>query len=163
MSSQTTDTPGTTTTTNSRGSLRSNFSNLPGFRLLRKSIFQDHAGRKHVPQPDRQRSKALPESGLEFGGLSLSGNQLFTGAPLGDLENNTPTIAPPQTHLRGLPKPRRSGENGPYESLTEPRAVVLQLCVVRHPRHPSQLSSSKCRSEPSKQQQLLLSWPAEGC
>ncbi|WP_247048145.1 hypothetical protein, partial [Arthrobacter rhizosphaerae] len=44
LSSQTTDTPGTTTTFHSRRSLRSNFSNLPGFQLLCKSIFQDRTG-----------------------------------------------------------------------------------------------------------------------
>ncbi|MEV7475068.1 hypothetical protein AB0N33_15330, partial [Pseudarthrobacter oxydans] len=49
LSSQTTDTPGTTTSKKHRGSLRSNFSNLPDPPVRSKSMLQDSDRQEVVP------------------------------------------------------------------------------------------------------------------
>jgi hypothetical protein len=81
LSSQTTDTPGTTTTKHGRGSLRSNFPNLPGFGSRCKSCSQDHHQRTTDPANIRQRTKRRPEPGLKIFGIGRRGSQRFRWSP----------------------------------------------------------------------------------
>ncbi|MGO4238512.1 hypothetical protein, partial [Pseudarthrobacter sp. YAF2] len=80
LSSQTTDTPSTTTTHQGRRSLRSNFPNLPDLRLRRKSISRISISGKISPA-NFQRPKEQPDFSLYFGGLAARGYQLFAVSP----------------------------------------------------------------------------------
>ncbi|VXA92943.1 hypothetical protein ARTHRO9AX_10001 [Arthrobacter sp. 9AX] len=77
MSSQTTDTPSTTTTQNPSWIAPEQLfklTRLSGPMQIRVSGSLSVEGRPH---PLRKRPKALPEFGLYFGGLAARGNQLF--------------------------------------------------------------------------------------
>jgi hypothetical protein len=67
---------------NNRGSLRSNFSNLPGSGPRCKSRFQDPHQQPNQPHPDPQRTKRQPDPGLEsFRGFAASGSQHSRWSP----------------------------------------------------------------------------------
>src|SRR6478672_7347267 len=104
LSSQTTDTPGTTTTPiQGRDSLRSNFSNLPGSDSQCKSDFPDLNQQTNHPHQNSLATEKSKEPGFELflGDWPPPVLQLFAGLPRGDLENNTPNRAYPQTGSGG--------------------------------------------------------------
>ncbi|WP_310166790.1 hypothetical protein, partial [Arthrobacter sp. BE255] len=77
LSSQTTDTPGTTTTKQTAVDRSGATSQTyPASRPDANPYFRIFIGRKRVPT-ELRRSHELPEFGLEFGGLAARGNQLF--------------------------------------------------------------------------------------
>jgi hypothetical protein len=102
LSSQTTDTPGTTTTIRSRIAPEQLFKLTRVRNTLQISVSATHKP-SDPPHPNPERTKRRPDPVLKFRGLAASGSQLLAGLPLGDLENNTPTQAPPQLHPRPRP------------------------------------------------------------
>ncbi len=138
-----------------RGSLRSNFSNLPESRTLCKSAFPRPTNHPTRPHPNPERTKRRPDPVLKFRGLAASGSQLSAGLPLGDLENNTPTHAPPQLHPPHPPhhpktptKPRQNPANTSHNHPTntptthpgtQPRTVH---CITTRQPQPAPPASS---------------------
>ncbi|MFC4397704.1 hypothetical protein, partial [Arthrobacter sedimenti] len=91
LSSQTTDTPGTTQTKHS-GSLRSNFSNLPDPPQLCKPAIQRTKLQKNRAPP----ITGTPQKRTIFQAVIKGGWPLFFRFSGGDSENNTRTQPPPQ-------------------------------------------------------------------
>ena len=105
LSSQTTDTPGTTTTTTSHGSLRSNFSNLPDPPPQRKSMFQDFHRREGSSPPLLRSSKALPDLVFVWGFWPPAVTSSSLSPPRRLRKQYTPTPHPAN--------PLRKGSQGP--------------------------------------------------
>ncbi|WP_426938971.1 hypothetical protein ACQCSV_00020 [Pseudarthrobacter sp. S3] len=77
LSSQTTDTPGTTTTKQTAVDRSgATFQSYPVSRPDANPYSRTHTSRKHIPTKQR-RPKEQPTFGLELGGLAARGNQLF--------------------------------------------------------------------------------------
>ena len=133
MSSQTTDTPGTTTTITVTDRSGATFQTYPNpDHFANPQSCEPPAIRTRPTQPER--TKRRPDQALKFRGLAASGSQLSAGLPLGDLENNTPTTPPPQPARRPRQKPRQHGPKRPAWHPTRRSAVVSRCCVVRHRR-----------------------------
>ena len=130
LSSQTTDTPGTTQTKHS-GSLRSNFSNLPDPTRLCKPHFRDPKPPGSAPTQQQHAQKRTIFQAVQKGGWPLFFR--FSG---GDSENNTRTQPPPQIGRKVVANPRNSGAGGAFRTPKQPAGVVIPLCVLPHSAPP---------------------------
>ena len=129
---------------NGRGSLRSNFSNLPESGTLCKSAFPRPTNHPTRPHQNPERTKRRPDPVLKFRGLAASGSQLLAGLPLGDLENNTPTTPPPQTHPHTTPKPRKTAAKTTHHTPhPAPRHPKPELCRASPPHPPPHTTTEK--------------------
>jgi hypothetical protein len=150
LSSQTTDTPGTTTT-----NIQSRIAPEQLFKLTRvRTTLQINVSATHKPSdpphPNPERTKRRPDPVLKFRGLAASGSQLSAGLPLGDLENNTPTQPPPQLHP---PHPHHHPKTPP----PQPKTTHHTPHQEPRPRKPA-----LCRASPQHQQPTSAAGQAAG-
>ena len=119
MSSQTTDTTGTTHTPQGPGSLRSNFPNLPEPPDLGKSTFPRFSDQASGPT-HTARSKANHFSGCYQGGRppQFSAPSCLTR---GDSEDITRPPAPTQIHPHTPKNPANTGQTRPPKPKTTPK------------------------------------------
>ncbi|VXB87876.1 hypothetical protein ARTHRO9V_20181 [Arthrobacter sp. 9V] len=132
MSSQTTDTPGTTNPQQEAGSLRSNFSNLPEQPDLCKSAFPRFPIEISAP-PDAGTLRSVPFSGCYQGGWPprFSAPGCLTR---GDSEDITRPQARAQIDPNTIQKPRQSGPKGTSKDSNQPKGRENNASEARHIR-----------------------------
>ena len=136
LSSQTTDTPGTTTTQiKGRDSLRSNFSNLPDHQPQCKPAYSPNPTQWKGPHPKNRRAIPHHFPGCSSGGRSLSFR--FSG---GDSNNFTHEHRTTQIRPAGWPRPKNPGNPGlsapprPKEPASGPKPVHVRSVTTRRER-----------------------------